>query len=204
MNGDTIPSWLPPLACAGIGTAIVLLLTARARAKERRAKTAHVVRGATIQMTCGMCHKQLVIPAPDMRLLTNVEMALSVRVLPELTGRKLAEYVCPYCEASHCFAVDRRKPEWVGVNLYSPHTKAARCLDCGKVLRTPPWAPGTYDGRLRDAPYLDPDYGLVCSRCQAVVCVDCTVKATRNRTKDGSFVCPRCARTPVDRTFHPA
>jgi hypothetical protein len=160
-------------------------------------------RGDAIDYSCASCNKPLVIGKTDLTELSRPEMALAVRVRSDLTGRKLAEYVCPYCEASHCFAVDGRRIEWVGVNMYSPHTTSARCMDCGKTLRTPPWPAGTYDGRLNEAPSLQPDYGLICSKCHAVVCFACTQLATRGRTKDGSFVCPRCQRSPVDRSYHP-
>ena len=46
-----------------------------------------------------------------------MEVGLAVRIEPELAGRKLAEYICPHCEADHCFAIDRGQPEWVGVIL---------------------------------------------------------------------------------------
>jgi hypothetical protein len=210
-----LSTWFFPLLIAVFGMGIVITLTLRARGGEpaasaRRASvpeqsdTGRVPGTKIVQIACTICHKQLVINPVELRPLTPVELALSVRSVPDLAGRKLAEYVCPYCESAHCFNVDRRVPLWVGVNLYSPQTKTARCQECGKRLLPPPWPPGAYDGRLREAPDLHQDYGLVCSRCDAVVCVSCTLNATRNRTKDGSFVCPRCMRTPVNKMYHPA
>ena len=193
---------IPPLVCAAIGTVIVIVLTMRAKAQQ----TSKTVRGVyatnTVEQQCNVCQKQMVIPAADLVPLQSVEMALCVRTMPALMGRKLAEYTCPYCEAVHCFTVDKRTPEWVGANLYSPQTKGTRCLNCSKPLKIAPWGEGAYNKRLQEAP-LQPDYGLVCSKCDAVVCVACTVDATRNRTKDGTFVCPRCFRPYVDRTYHP-
>ncbi|HRI88413.1 MAG TPA: hypothetical protein PLJ47_06095 [Candidatus Hydrogenedentes bacterium] len=198
----SIPDWLPPLVCAAIGTAIVVVMTLRARANEAQHGVRAVVARDTAQLACTICQKQMVIPAEDLKPLQGVEMALCVRDNPALAGRKLAEYTCPYCEATHVFAVDKRAPEWVGANMFSPQSKGTRCLNCSKPLRTAPWGEGAYDKRLNEAP-LQPDYGLQCSKCNAVVCVACTLDATRNRTKDGSFVCPRCFRSPVDRTYHP-
>ncbi|MCC6155650.1 MAG: hypothetical protein IT367_17905 [Candidatus Hydrogenedentes bacterium] len=193
---------IPPLICAAIGTVIVIVLTMRAKAQQ----TSKTVRGVyatnTVEQQCNVCQKQMVIPAADLVPLQSVEMALCVRAIPALMGRKMAEYSCPYCEAVHCFTVDKRTPEWVGANLYSPQTKGTRCLNCSKPLKIAPWGEGAYDKRLQEAP-LQPDYGLVCSKCDAVVCVACSVDATRNRTKDGTFMCPRCFRPYVDRTYHP-
>lgn len=210
-----LSTWFFPLMVAIFGTGIVVGLTLRARGGAPRASAprarvsnpsdgGRAAGGKIVQMACTICHKQLVINPVELRPLTAVELALSVRSLPDLAGRKLAEYVCPYCESAHCFNVDRSVPLWVGANLYSPQTRTARCQECGKRLVPPPWPPGTYDGRLREAPDLHQDYGLVCSRCHAVVCVSCTTNATRNRTKDGSLVCPRCMRTPVNKVYHPA
>ncbi|MDZ4859586.1 MAG: hypothetical protein SGI88_11445 [Candidatus Hydrogenedentes bacterium] len=198
---NAIPDWLPPLLCAIIGTAIVLVLTKRARAAEGKNYQAVHARN-TVELSCSNCQKQMVVTAAELQPLQSVEIGLSVRDNPSLAGRKLAEYTCPYCDAIHCFTVDKRTPEWVGANLYSPQTKGTRCLNCSKPLRTAPWGEGAYNKRLNEAP-LQPDYGLQCSRCNAVVCVQCTIDATRNRTKDGSFICPRCFRSPVDRTYHP-
>jgi hypothetical protein len=190
------------LVCAGIGTAVVIFLTARARANESKGSVRAIFATNSVQQQCNVCQKQMVIAPEQMTPLQSVEMALCVRAVPQLNGRKLAEYTCPYCDAVHCFTVDKRTPEWIGANLYSPQTKGTRCLNCSKPLRVAPWREGAYDKRLQEAP-LQPDYGLLCSRCDAVVCVECTLDATRNRTKDGSFICPRCFRSPVERTYHP-
>ncbi len=194
--------FIPPLICAAIGTAIVIVLTLRAKAQESSKTVRSVYATNTVEQQCNICQKQMVIPAADLVPLQSVEMALCVRAIPALMGRKMAEYNCPYCEAVHCFTVDKRTPEWVGVNLYSPQAKGTRCLNCSKPLKVAPWGEGAYNKRLQEAP-LQPDYGLVCSKCDAVVCVACSVDSTRNRTKDGTLVCPRCFRPSVDRTYHP-
>lgn len=187
------------IAVVGSGLVVWYALSAReARSGPRRVSPANA-----LEFTCTYCSKPLVVGKSELVDLSRPEMALCVRVKPALAGRRLAEYVCPYCEASHCFTVDGRRLTWVGVNMYSPHSGGARCMECRKTLRTPPWPAGTYDGRLNEAPSLQPDYGLVCSKCHAVVCYACTQLATRGRTKDGTFVCPRCQRSPVDKTYHP-
>ncbi|MBX7255798.1 MAG: hypothetical protein K1Y02_05515 [Candidatus Hydrogenedentes bacterium] len=185
------------------GTVVVLALTLRAWMRSKEGSTRGGGPTSSFEMECNTCHRHLVIHPHQLVTLSGPEMALCVRVKPELRGRKMAEFVCPYCEASHAFLMDRRPPEWIGANLYSPQVKTSTCMECSKPLRKAPWPPMLYDGRLNEAPELHADLGLVCSRCQAVVCVACVKNATRNRTKDGSLVCPRCHRTPVNRVFHP-
>ena len=184
------------------GTIVVLLLTFRAWQRNKDVLSGVSKTGA-LEMVCSTCRRQLIIHPHQLVTLSSPEMALCVRIQPNLRGRRLAEFVCPYCEASHAFAVDKRTPEWFGANLYSPQAKTSTCMECGKPLRKAPWPPMYYDGRLNEAPELHADLGLVCSRCQAVTCVSCVKDATRKRTKDGSFVCPRCQRAPVNRVFHP-
>ncbi len=189
------------IAILAVGSALVVWYALRSSQPQDRASGQSS--GSVAELTCASCSKPLVINRADLTELSKPEIALSVRAQPKLSGKKLVEYVCPYCEASHCFAVEGRRLEWVGMNLYSPHGGGARCMDCGKPLRTAPWPPGTYDGRLNEAPAMQPDYGLVCSKCHAIVCYGCTQLATRGRTKDGTLVCPRCQRSPVDKTYHP-
>lgn len=195
--------WVITVVIAVLGMAVVLARTHRARTSKAGPAHRGDVPPVAADLPCSSCGKPLVVHRSELVPLSRPEVALCVRVQPDLVGHKLAEYVCPYCEASHCFVVDGRTPVWVGANLYSPHQGGARCMDCGKPLQTPPWPAGAYDGRLNEAPSLQPDYGLVCSKCHAIVCVACTRLATRGRTKDGTFVCPRCARSPVDRSYHP-
>lgn len=197
-----MPELIPPLICAIVGTAIVVVLTMRAKANAGKPATQPMTAQNVVRTSCPTCQRSLTIAPGDLQLLRGVELALCVRDNPKLGGRQLAEHICPHCEATLIFAVDVRTPEFVGANMFSPQTKGTRCLNCGKALRVAPWGEAAYYKRLHEAP-LEPDYGLVCSKCNAVVCVACTIDATRNRTKDGSFVCPRCFRSPVDRTFHP-
>jgi len=199
---SSLPPWVAvgTLAFAVLGLGAVFGMAWRtARWKQHGPQTAV----GAIHMACTVCQKELVFHRDILVLLTPPERALAVRVKPELVGRKLAEYVCPHCEAAHCFIVDGRRPEWVAANLYEPQTTSAHCMECHKPLRTPPWPPGEYDGRLEQAPALAPDYGLVCSRCQAVCCVACCANLARIRSKETKWMCPRCFRYPVDTLFYP-
>lgn len=198
---DNLPEWAIP-AAAGFGACLLLVLFAFAvRSRPKRTKK-RAVRGS-VQFTCNVCQHPIVMAIQDLQPLEGSDIGLAVRAIPALAGRKLAEYVCPYCEADHCFAVDGGQPEWVGVNLYSPQAKGAQCMECRKPLVRPPWPQGQYQGAPLTAPNVSPDYGLVCSRCGAICCVACVKNATRNRTTDGSLLCPRCHRSPVDTYFYP-
>lgn len=159
-------------------------------------------RDSVLSMECTTCGNPLIVSSAQLTRLSYVEMGLVVRSLPKLVGQPLGEYICPHCRSSHCFVIGAKKIEYAGANLYSPEELTMRCMECRKLLKTPPWAQGTYDGRLAEAPHVSPDYGLRCSRCDAVCCYECCVKATRNRTKDGSLLCPRCFRGPVDKVLH--
>lgn len=198
---DDLPEWAIP-AVAGFGACLVIVLFILAFQARPKTSKKRAVRGS-FQLTCNVCQRELVIAMQDLRLLVGTEIGLAVRAIPAIVGRKLADYVCPYCEADHCFAVESGRPEWVGVNLYSPQTGGSQCMDCRKQLQRPPWPQGEYQGRPLEAPNPSPDYGLVCSRCDAVCCVACVKSATRNRTSDGSLLCPRCKRSPVDTYFYP-
>ena len=194
--------WLLPPAI--LFSVAATLLTVRWLSREKQPKTPRKRAGReALHFECSICRRDLVFSPAEMVRLSPVEIALVVRSSPGLVGSKLAEYVCPYCQAAHCFVVDAGPPQWVGVNFYEPQDTAARCSECRKPVQTPPWPPGLYDGRPLEAPSLLPDYGLVCDRCGAVCCFACCEKNTRHRTEDGSLVCPRCFRSPVDRFYRP-
>ncbi len=198
---DDLPEWAIP-AAAGFAACLVLVLGIMGLRSRPKSSKKRASRGS-FQLTCNVCQHEMVIAMRDLRPLEGTEIGLAVRAVPQIVGRKLADYACPYCEADHCFAIESGQPEWVGVNLYSPQSHSSNCMDCGKRLQRPPWPQGEYQGRPLDAPNPQPDFGLVCSRCKAVCCVECVKKATRNRTTDGSLLCPRCHRSPVDAYFYP-
>ena len=181
---------------------LVVLLSVRVRfSPGKRKKQRHMQRG-TIEMRCSVCQRRLVFHRGELEPLSPPELALAVRANRSMAGRRLAEYVCPHCEAAHCFATEGRDPVWLGVNLYEPQVFSNHCRECKRPLRRPRWPRGAYDGRLSEIRDLAPDLGLVCPHCKAVCCVACCEDATRKRTKDGSLLCPRCFRGPVETIYH--
>lgn len=185
-------------AAAVLGTVIVLAATLGTRSPGRNAR-----QDEAVEMACTICQQNLVIHRNQMAVLTGPEMALVVSVEPEIRGRDLAEYRCPHCDAAHCFAIDTAPPQWVVANAYEPQAMSTFCTECRKPIAKPSWPKGYYDGRFQDAgEKLLPRHGLVCPRCNAVCCVECCHTITRNRTPDGSLLCPRCSRGPVDKIFH--
>jgi hypothetical protein len=194
---------LVAVLCAGIVALLGVLIVLRL-VRPRPAPEPHRIEANRkgVQMECSVCHWALRVDRKELRPLEPVERALIVRSMPAAVKYKLAEYVCPHCEAAHCFNVTSGTPQYLGVNFYEPQQQAAFCNECHKRLASPPWSPGAYDGRLREAPNLNPDYGLECPYCRSICCVACCEKHTRRRTPDGSLQCPRCDRGPQDQFFH--
>ncbi|MCP4644959.1 MAG: hypothetical protein GY851_31245 [bacterium] len=186
-----------PIGVAVVGAVAVVAWALRARS---RAVNPPGSRNA-FECVCSVCQREIVVPVAELDPLAPVEVALCGRTKPQLIGRKLGQYDCPHCEASHYFTMDTRPPQWVGVNLYSPQDKTCRCQECGRVLQPSPWGKGMYDGRLHEAPRLQPDFGLVCAICSSVSCVDCVETLAHEETSDGSHVCPRCRRRSVHSLF---
>lgn len=171
--------------------------------RGRPARTRHEGGKSTLEFPCENCSRTMIFDARELVPLSASEIGLVVRAKPDWVRRKLADYDCPYCSAAHVFAVDRKTPEFVGCDLYTPQVHAGRCLDCNTPLATPPWPAGSFDGRVSEAPELRSNFGLSCDRCGAVCCVACCEKATRGRTPDGSLLCPRCFRGPLTKIFNP-
>ena len=92
--------------------------------------------------------------------------------------------------------------EWITAHAYEPQRKTTRCANCDTLLRKPEWPQGPPREGLDDYPNLQANHGLVCSRCQSVSCYRCCEEVTKNRTPDGSFLCPRCSRGPMNEVFH--
>jgi len=195
--------WVAPatIAFAAAGALLVLWLTLRPR-RGGEAPGARRSDGAS-QLACSVCQKEMVLHANGMAPLSGPERALIARNLPETVGKNIVEHICPYCESSHYFVVEGKRFAWLGANLYSPQVSTTHCMECRRPLRRPPWPQGAFDGHLHDAPALENEYGLVCERCKAVCCVECCTKATRRRTNNGTYHCPRCARPDVKVVFHP-
>jgi len=186
------------LLVCGLGLSVVLgvYLYARRNKEGEKSKTVNI-----LDMDCTICHKTLVINRAALAVPSPTEQALLVSARPSVRGRALGEYRCPYCDALHYFLTNGPL-KWVLANAYEPQTSTNNCMECTTQLKKPGWGMGRYDGAINDAPDLLPAHGLVCPRCDAVSCVACCRSFTRNRTKDGSFLCPRCGRGPIDKFHH--
>ena len=184
------------IACASLLVAFLIRRRSRAGAGANAAGS----RKDALEMECTVCHKHLVFGTSELFPLTGTEVALVVRTQPPLVGKKLFEYVCPYCDASHCFVIDRQKYKWVAVNSYNPQVLTTNCMECGKSIQRPPWPKGQYDEQVHAVPQMRDEYGLICSRCGARCCVACCRKVTPKATLP--FLCPRCRRGPVHQFLH--
>lgn len=182
-----------------LGLAAVFIRRVRRRINANGA----AYRGATIDFTCSVCHRTLVFSKTELVPLSPVEMALVIRDKPALVGRKLVEYVCPYCEADHCFTLDKDTVSWAGANFYTPQIRSHCCSECNQPLQSPHWSRGQYDGRPLNAPDAPANYGLVCQRCGSVCCLECCRRNTRKPGADGALLCPRCGREGMTVFFHP-
>lgn len=160
-------------------------------------------RDGSFQMVCAVCAAATEVRPDGLVRLSSAEKALVVREKPAALGRDLVEYVCPQCDASHCFSAGRNAMELMGVNLYEGQQFQVMCKECRRPLEAPPWPAGSFDGRVNEAPGDVGALGLVCPFCGASSCVTCCRTSTRNRTGDGSLLCPRCYRGPIERFFHP-
>lgn len=192
LSFSELPTWAIP---AAVAAAALLCLAVALALRWRRGRAGRAPRGG-ISMECTVCQKPLVVHRREMVLLSAPEIALVVGCRPDIAGHKLAEYMCPFCESAHCFVVDGRTPVWIGENLYRPHVKTNRCMECGVVLRI---LPGPAASLFDDRAGLVADMGMVCRRCSAVACASCVQKVTRLSSPGGEPTCPRCRRRPVER-----
>jgi hypothetical protein len=200
---DQLAPWVAPATAAFAAAGVLIVLWVTLRPKRTDDKPGAPRGDGTAQLPCSVCQKEMVVHPNSMAPLSGPECALVARTLPKTVGKKILEHICPYCESSHYFLIEGKRIEWLGANLYSPQVNTSLCMECRRPLRRPPWPAGAFDGHLQDAPALAPEYGLVCERCKAVCCVECCTKATRNRTNNGTYHCPRCARSDVKVMFHP-
>ncbi len=184
------------IAVAAVGTLIVLTPRLLRTEKGKQAK------GLPFEMPCTVCQQKLVIAQADLETITGPEVALVVRECRGAEGKRLGGYRCPYCEAYHVFDVGGRQPKWLVANPFEPQLATNQCMECRRPLQKPPWPQGEYDGLFSELQDLLPKHGLVCSRCGSICCVECCRDVTRGRTADGSLLCPRCFRGPVDKIHH--
>ena len=199
MDWDAIV--FPVTAICAVAGAAAVFLWARSGASARPSKRRPS--GPVQEIECSECHRILVFNPLQLQPLIPVEKGLAVRSRPKLVGLPLAEYVCPFCAAAHCFSLEKKKPVWVGVNLYEAQEKSANCFECRVTLRRPAWPRGAYDGRVNEAPAVFPDHGMVCGRCNAVCCHGCCEETAHRRGEDSSLYCPRCMRKGITAFFHP-
>lgn len=160
-------------------------------------------RDGSFPYVCSHCGDETLVEPESLHTLSSAEKALVVRAQRQALGKNLVEYVCRQCDASHCFAMSGVIAEYIGVNLYQGQQIGSRCAECQRALARPTWEPGEYDGRITEAPGTLEAQGLRCRHCGALTCVSCCRSVTRNRTPDGSLLCPRCFRGPQDRFYHP-
>ncbi|MDP7639360.1 MAG: hypothetical protein QGG73_06550 [Candidatus Hydrogenedentes bacterium] len=191
----SLPQLVVPITAGFAAVALLVLI-----APTRRSNRAHA-RGQIVGFDCPSCQQTLLIHPGEMAPISPVEIALVVSVKPSVVGRALGEYRCPYCDADHCFAIEAWPPEYVTSNAYESQAFTTHCPQCHKALRKPGWPPGDQDENALANSDMSDDHGLVCYRCEGVSCVSCCRGATRNRTKDGSLLCPRCDRGPVEKVF---
>lgn len=160
-------------------------------------------RDGSFSMVCAVCGASAHVTAEALEPLSSAEKALVVRERPSVIGQNLVEFACPSCDASHCYHALRQSMVLVGVNLYQGQHFQANCKECQKHIVRPPWRQGAFDGKVDQAPGDLSSMGLQCNHCGAICCVDCCTQATRNRTADGTLLCPRCFRGPNSRFYHP-
>lgn len=189
-----------PLTVAVAGAAIVLYFALRTRSSRPSTPSG---RQPDNTFVCTVCAHGFPVSPTEFQPLLPVEMALVVSRIPGMQGRKLVERECPKCQASHCFAVDGGMAVWVGANLYTPQAETVRCKECGRFIQPYPWQKGLYDGRLEEAPFLKPEFGLFCKFCRAVLCVSCVEAFTKRSSRTEPLRCPRCRRKPVDTLYSP-
>jgi hypothetical protein len=155
-----------------------------------------------LRLTCPICQHTIQTEQGNLTPLPLEYVAFIVRDDPSAYGLPLAEVTCPGCGASHIYATNTSPPRYLMTNPLSDKVRTSTCSQCHTPLARPSWPRGAYDGKLASAPGLAPNHGLECPRCGAVACVACVEEASRNRTADGSYLCPRCFRGPMDKVHH--
>lgn len=185
-------------------SAVALVLLRRAIYTSAAPSTSRARnRDGTFSHTCANCGDQTLVGPETLHALSSAEKALVVRERYDVVGKKLMEYVCRTCDASHCFVVSATAVDYLGANFYEGQHAGTRCGECQRALALPPWSRGEFDGDVDNAPGPIGNYGLACVHCGAACCVSCCTSVTRRRTKDGSLLCPRCFRGPQETFFHP-
>ena len=195
MDFSTIILPLTGLLLAFVG---LLVLTPRLM----RDRKVQVVRKTTFEFPCSNCQAIVFITRQSLVKITGAEAALIIRNVPDAPMHQLAEQRCSACRSTLSFRIDEWPPVFLIANATEGQKRSNNCTECRKPLVRPNFAKGAYDERINEIPDLNPKLGLRCSRCSAVSCVACLESVTRNRTQDGSYLCPRCYRSPVNLVHH--
>jgi len=190
---------LSMLVLAGIALRLAWL----ALAPSSRPGEVTLNRDGSFSMVCAVCGEAAHVSPGALEKLSSAEKALVVRERPDVIGQNLVEFACPSCDASHCYKSRGQTLELIGVNLYQGQHFQANCKECQRRIVRPPWRRGAFDGNVNQAPGDLTSLGLQCTLCGAICCVNCCRQATRNRTADGTLLCPRCFRGPNNRFYHP-
>lgn len=156
----------------------------------------------SIDHECSVCARSFRFFRAQLKPLTPAEKGMAVSNDPMHYGQPLASIPCPHCNSVQIFRAKGNQVVWIGADMYSPQGSGVRCLECQRVLAPAPWPSGKYDGKFDDAPGIDPDTGVVCSRCNATLCFECIYRFKHSRGEDGSYRCLRCSRTSVNRFLH--
>jgi DNA-directed RNA polymerase subunit RPC12/RpoP len=185
-----------------LGTTVILafllaFLTPRLLTEKKNLEGEKVV----VKSKCPICQCQLNIKRKEFRTLPALEMGMVVQQRPDMHNHPLSEYRCRQCSAALIFYMGDDQPQFVLSNVGENQKEGTQCTECHSRLLKPDWDRHTYTDNFLDAP-LQSEHGLICSRCNAVCCLGCVKDATRNRTDDGSFLCPRCHRGPVEEIFY--
>jgi predicted RNA-binding Zn-ribbon protein involved in translation (DUF1610 family) len=191
------------IAVLAVGLVIVVVWALRSPASGHAAvdsppaaRGGKKARGNTIHMPCNRCGHALEILTGKLERLSGVERALTVRSHPALAQREMAEFTCPNCEATHCFAREGSGWAWAGSNLYVPQASMAHCAECGKGITHLEPVPEE-NAAFFDARALGEQAGVRCARCDALVCVSCLLRRTHAYQPGASVICPRCGRAAV-------
>lgn len=201
---------MPPIEVAVVASAMAILAIIAVRLTWLTVRPSAIPgeitrnRDGSFAVICAVCGESVEVSSESLSTLSPAEKALVVRERPNVIGQNLVEFACPACDASHCYSVRRNAMAYVGVNLYQGQHFQTNCKECQKRIKKPVWPDRAYDGKVNQAPGDLTDLGLQCSLCGAICCVDCCKRATRNRTSDGTLLCPRCFRGPNDHFWHHA
>ena len=192
------PNLLIPIA--GLALAVVAMLVVAPRMAKENKDRANNKR--TYTYTCPDCQQPIHITPNGLRPLDPADAGMIIRLAPDAPQYHLGDVRCLSCKSTLTFRTDQWPPGFITMNATEGHVSKNSCTQCRKPFRKPEFPPGAYDGDADALKRLPHDIGLICSRCGSLDCVACVVDATRNRTADGSLLCPRCYRGPVDKVHY--